>query len=486
MRSILRWIYFLLNRQRLEQALAGEMPAHREITPEERRTGFGRSFESREESSQVWISAALDEFWQDLSYGARVLWRSTGFTLGAIAVLALGVGANLAEFHIFDALLLHRLNIRDAHSIFNFVRNAKDKGPAGFPQAAVRFYRENNTLLSYVIADSSGPDVMLDNDSGLRSMFVSGNYFSALGIAPAWGRLLDEQDAQSGAPAVAVVSYEYWQKHLGADPGVVDKIMHINDRQVQIVGVLPYDFDGLFHRRTVVWLPMALQAALIPGTPGTEDFSRADVNLYGRPKPGVSLAAAEAQLTSLTKELAREHPRQFRTGERIQGSQLPGTGIDPSRIPPVVLLIVALVLLVLLSACANLGNMLLARGLARQREIDIRLAVGAGRGRLVRQLMTENLLLAALGCAAGLFVGDGAARWLLYRLDAPPDIRIATDWQILALGVGCIFLCAFVFGLPPALQVIRRDHKSSFRQQMLVAIQVAVSCLLLISSAILM
>jgi predicted permease len=485
MRRLLRRIYFVLNRRRIERELAEEMDAHREMMPEDRRTSFGNSLKIREESRRVWVAAALEEFWQDLSYGARILWRSPGFTLGAIAVLALGVGANLAEFHIFDALLLHRLNIRDAHSIFQFVRNAKEKGPSLFTQAAVRFYREHSTLFSYMVADSPGPDVILDNESGLRSMFVSGNCFSDLGIAPAWGRLLEEKDAQNGAPAVAVLSYEYWQKHLGANPGIVGRIVHINNRQVQIAGILPYDFDGLFHRRAVVWLPMSLRATLIPGTPGTEDFSRSDVNLYGKPKPGVSLAAAEAQLTALTRELAREHPQRFRTGERIQGVRLPGTGIDPSRIPPAVLLIVALVLLVLLSACANLGNMLLARGLARQREIEIRFAAGAGRGRLIRQLMTENFLLATLGCIAGFVVGDAAARWLLYRLNAPPDIRIATDWQILALGVGCVFLSAFAFGLPPALQAIRRDRKSSARQQMLVTLQVAVSCLLLISSAIL-
>ena len=156
-----------------------------------------------------------------------------------------------------------------------------------------------------------------------------------------------------------------------------------------------------------------------------------------------------------------------------------------TRINPAILMIVILVLLVLLSACANLGNMLVARGLARQREITIRFAVGAGRGRLVRQLMTENFLLATLGCAAGLFVGHAGASWLLHTLDAPPDIRVATDWQTLTVGVACIFVSALAFGLPAALHVVRSDHKSSLRRQILVGLQVAVSCLLLISSTVL-
>jgi len=421
---------------------------------------------------------------QDLSYGARRLRRSPGFTLGAVAVLALGIGANLAEFHILDALMLHRLTIRDAESIVQFVRSDKEKGPALFPQAAFEFYRENSTLFSYMVGEAIGPDVILETDSGVRSMFVSGNYFTALGAIPAWGRLLDERDAKSGAPSVAVVSYEYWLKHLGADPGVVNRTLHINNKPVQIVGVGSYDFDGLFQRRSVVWLPMTVRTAVIPGAPGPGDFSGAAVNMYGNPKPGVSLAAAKAELTSLTRELARQQPRYFRAGERILGHQVQGTD-NLSRINPAVFIIVVLVLLVLFSACANLGIMLLACGLVREREIEIRLALGAGRWRVFRQLMVENLLLAALGCAGGLFVGYVLARWLLYAVDAPPNIRVAIDWQILVVGMSCIAISAFVFGMPPALQLIRRDHKSRLGRQILVGLQVAVSCLLLISLAVL-
>ena len=475
MRRLIRRIYFLLNRRRLQRELDEEMQAHHAMMPEERRGAFGNSLKLRDEAGEVWGWMALDSFWQDLSYGTRMFWRSPGFTLGAIAVLALGIGANLAEFHVFDAILLHRLNIRDAHSAFRFIRHAKNAGSPLFPQAAVQFYRENHTQFSYIVADRPGPDVTVESDSGARSMFVSSNYFTALGITPAWGRLLADEDGQSGGQAVAVLSYEYWQKHMAADTGAVNRIIHINNHPVQIVGVAPYDFDGLFHHRTAIWLPMSLRAILLPGSPGPEDFSHADVNLYGKPQPGVLLATAEAQLTSLTRELSHRQPRNFQADERIQGFQLPGTGIDFAHINPAVLLIIVLVLLVLLSACANLANLLLARGVARQREIDIRLAVGAGRWRLVRQLMTENFLLATLGCAAGLFTGNAAARGLAYALDAPPDVHITTDWQMLVVGVACAFISAIAFGLPAALQVVRRDRRSSLHRQILVGLQVAVS-----------
>ena len=288
MQKLFRRICFLLNRRRFEEELAEEMAAHREMMPQERRANFGNPLKLREESRENWSWTFLDHLWQDLSYGARMLRRSPGFTLGAVAVLALGIGANLDVFHIFDSVLLHRQTIRDARSVYRFVRNAKDEGPSLFPQAAVQFYRENSALFSYIVSDHPGPETTLESDSGVRSMFVSGNYFTALGIVPAWGRLLEEQDARSDAPPVAVLSYEYWQKHLGADPGVVSRIVHINNKPVQIVGVVPYDFDGLFQRRTSVWLPISLRASITPGFPGLEDFSQADLNLYAKPGPEVS------------------------------------------------------------------------------------------------------------------------------------------------------------------------------------------------------
>ncbi|MES1258544.1 MAG: ABC transporter permease [Acidobacteriota bacterium] len=484
MRKLVRRLHFLLYRRRLECELAEEMAAHREMLAEDRRGAFGRDLALREEARDAWAWLWLDRLWQDFTYALRLFRRSPGFTLGAMAVLALGVGANLAELHVFDALLLHRLNIAGADTIFRFSRHSKDFGAYTFPWAAVEFYRENCTQCAFVVTENTGASLVVGSDTNMRSNFVSGNYFAALRILPAWGRLLNERDALPGAPAVAVLGYAYWQSKLAADPHVINRVVRVNGTPVQIVGVAPYDFDGLSTHNNTIWLPVNLRPRLVAGSPPLEGFARADEDLYARPKRGVSLAAVESQLTALTRQLAHHEPARFHPDERMEGERLPGSGVVMRKLKPAVLLMVFTVLLVLLSACANLGNMLLAHGLARQREIDIRIALGAGRRRVVRQLLTENLLLALLGSGAGLLFGYGAARFLLRALDAPPDIRIAMDWQILAAGGILTVISAIAFGLPPALQLARGNHKSGLRRQVLVGIQVAVSCLLLITSAV--
>ncbi len=485
MRKLFRRIHFLLHRRQMEADLADEMSAHREMMAAEGRGAFGRDMALREAARDAWGWIWLDRLWQDLTYAARMFRRSPGFTLGAVTVLALGVGANLAEFHILDAAILHRLTMAGADSIYHFYRSSKDPGAASFPYAAIEFFRTNCTQCAFVVAERSAVRVVLENEPDVRATFISGNYFPTLRILPAWGRLLDEHDAQPGAPAVAVLGYEYWRDHEGADPHVVNRIVHVNAKPVQVVGVAPYDFDGLQPHTTSVWLPVSQRPLLIAGAPPLSDFSRANDDLFARAKPGISLASVEAELTSLTRQLAHREPLQFKAGERIIGERLPGSGVAPKRLKAPIFLLFALVLLVLLSACANLGNMLLARGLARQREIEIRIGLGAGRGRVIRQLLTENLLLAAIGSGAGLLVGYASARLLLNVLGAPPTVQVAMHWQIVAGAAMLTVFSAIAFGLPPALQIAGAKHKSGRRRKVLVGVQVAISSLLLICSGVL-
>jgi predicted permease len=469
----------------MERELAEEMKAHREMMPPDSRPDFGNHLRLWEESREAWSLNWLEHLFQDLAYGARVLRHSPGFTLGAVAVLSLGVGVNLAEFQIFHTLIFHRLNVHDAGSVLRF-SHVSTQGPRpGFPTGAVEFYREHSKSFDWLVSEDTSFEMVVEEDAGVRSNLVSADYFDSLRIVPAWGRLLDARDAEPGAPAVAVLGYQYWQARWGADPKVVGRVIRVNGQPVQIVGVVPYSFDGLMPRRTAVWVPGALRPLLMAGSPPLlQDFSRESQALFGNCKAGVSQAAAEAELTSLTRELIRTQPGAFRENERIQGQLVQGSTLSALRHPAVAILLV-MILLVLLSACANLGSMLLARGVARQREIGIRAAVGASRGRLVRQLMTENFLLATLGTVAGLVFGVVAARLLLNTLGAPPDVRISIRWPVLVVGVLLTFVSAFVFGLPAALQTVR-SHPRTFRlRQALIGVQVAVSCLLLIASALL-
>ena len=428
----------------------------------------------------------MERFWQDLTYAIRSFRRSPGFTFGAVAVLALGIGANLAEFHVLDALLLHRLNIAGADSIFHLYRNSKDFAARAFPFPAIELFQKDCSRCSFVVAESiDWTGVVLETDPSARANFVSGNYFSSLRILPAWGRLLNDRDVQPGAAAVAVLGYEYWRDHEGADPHIVGRILHVNGKPVEIVGVAPYDFDGLQPHRTAVWLPVTERPSLIAGTPPLGSFSAVKEDLFARPKPDVSLASLEAEITALDGQLAQRNPSQFKPGERVLGERLRGSGLVRNHLPPAIFLMFALVLLILLSACANLGNMLLARGVTREREIAIRSGLGASRSRIVRQLLTENLLLSSFGAGAGLFVGYVSARLLLSAVGAPPNIQIAMHWQILAGAAMLAFLSTIAFGLPAALQMSTAKHKSDRRRRVLVGVQVAISTLLLICSAVL-
>jgi len=486
MGKLYRRIYFFLHRRRVERDLADEMDAHREMMPAHRRAYFGNTPRLQEESREAWSWNWFDQLVQDLAYGARVLMRARGFTLGAIAVLALGVGVNLAEFQIFDAMIFHRLTIRDAATCLQFTHGSREGRRLGFPAAATEFYRSQSRNFDWLLSEDTSVNIMMEGETGIRSNLVSANYFASLGIVPAWGRLLDARDAMPGAPAVAVVGYEYWRAHWGSDPEIIGRVVRMNNYPVQIVGVTPYSFEGLMARGTVVWLPVSLRPSLLPGSglPQT-DFSRATHTLYGKLKAGVSQSAGEAELTLLTGELARRQPLAFREDERIRGNLVQESVLRSIQRFPAIAVFFLIVLLVLLSACANLGNLLLARGMARQREIQIRLAIGASAGRIIRQLMTENLLLAILGALAGLSFGAVSARLLLYALGAPPNFRISMRWPIFAAGFLLTFLSALAFGLPSALQTVRLGLRKFRLRQSLVGVQVAVSCLLLIAAAVL-
>jgi predicted permease len=487
MRKLLRRIHFLLDRRRLERELAEEMAIHREMMPPELRKTFGNVTRLQEESGEAWSWIWCQQLWQDLRYGVRNLWGARSFTLGAVAVLALGIGVNLAEFQIFDALIFHRIAIRDANALLQLFRDAKEGQRGGFPAAAVEFYRAESHSFAWLVSEDTSVDVTVEeDDTAVRSNLVHAAYFSDLGIVPSWGRLFDALDGKPGAPPVAVLGYGYWQRRWGSDPHVIGQVVRINNQPVQIVGVTPYDFDGLAPRNTSVWLPVSRRPQLVAGSPPIQqDFSRASESLFGKLKAGVSQAAGEAELTSLTRELIRRQPRSFRNEERIQSHLVQNSMAYRAAHAPAFAIFIVMILLVLFSACANLGNMLLTRGLARQREINIRLAIGASRARIIRQLMTESFLLAILGCMAGIAFGVMSARLLLYALSAPVNIRLQLSWPLLGVGLLLTFLSVIVFGLPSAFQTIQPVHRSSRLRQILVGVQVAVSCLLLIASSVL-
>jgi predicted permease len=474
MRKLLRRLSYLLHRRRLEQDLADELEAHREMMSENRRQAFGNALRLREDSRAAWGWMWLDRLRQDLAYTLRILWRSPGFTLTAISVLALGEGVNLAGVNILDAMFFHRVTVRDASALVRLRRFSPTglQGASMFSPAATDFYRQHTNSFTYSVTETTGTNFFVstaEESDPQPARFVSGNYFTALGITPAQGRLLNESDAQPGAPAVAVLDYSYWQQQFGGDPKAVGQVLRLNEKPVTVIGVAPADFKGLTPNDSAFWLPA--------------DSRTPSGMLFGKPKPGVTMSAMDAELTTLATALRQQDLAAVEPAEILRAEYV--LGIPRKQLPAIGAVIIALVVMVLLAACANLGNILLARGLSRAQEIGIRVAIGAGRWRVIRQLMTENLVLAALGGLLGMLVGHFFARLLAYITDAPPDIRIVSDWRMFAAGGVLTMLAAVAFGFVPAMQAVRPARTSVRARQILVGVQVTVSCVLLILSMLL-
>lgn len=470
----------------------------------------------------------MDDLIQDLKYGARMLRKRPGFTLVAILTLALGIGANSAIFSSVNAILLKPLPLPDRDRLVLFDATTSEGTSVGSPSdevwhrwsnASYLHLKENIPALEDVAAFRSGetrlnllggtgdaPGAQLANGH-----LVSGNFFPLLGVPAALGRALSPDDDREAAPPVAVISHACWKTRYAAEPDVVGRAVTVNGTPMTIVGVMPEWFFGLRIRRPAdFWIPLALQQKIERTTEAylaDRDFYW--LNLVGRLKPGSDLAAANAQANVALKQylrsaagttpaedwrLAIDHGtiRLAPAGPGISG--LRNHYGEPLKV------LMAVAGFVLLIACANLTNLLLSRATERRAEIALRLAMGAARGRLIRQVMTESLMLAALGGAAGLLLalwGVEALRTLVSK-NAPIDVGL--NLPVLFFTAGTSLFAGLLFGLAPALRAGRADLSDALRSRgevggggrlrsglgpTLVTAQVALSLVLLVGSGLL-
>jgi len=330
------------------------MAAHRETMPPGRRRNFGSTLRFQEQAADQWGFAWLDHLRQGLAYATRQLRRSPGFTLTAIAVLSLGIGVNLAEAHIFNAVLRRaELHVRDVDSLCRFFHVTPQGRRDGFSLPAIEFYRRNNTLLSAVIAEARVPEVFLAQDSNaLRASAVSGDYFGELGIAPVYGRLLDEQDDQPGSPPVAVLSYRFWQSRFAGDPEMVIETIRLNEKPVRVVGIAPPQFGGLGSNPNL-WMPVSQYAWLTGSARLLLDYPV--TSMFGRLKPGISREAAQAEYRSLIAGLRQEQPERVEANERLELEPAGAINFSPANLAQLLvpLTFVLMVLLVLFSAAGG-------------------------------------------------------------------------------------------------------------------------------------
>jgi predicted permease len=487
MGEIFRRIRYLINRRRFDAELESDMEFHREMAARAGRSNFGNALRMREQAHEAWGWTWLDRLVQDLRYGLRILARTPGFTVMAVLVLAIGIGVNVAAFTVFDMVALEPLPVRDPSSLVRLERYSPNANTDGMPYTSLLFYGKNAKTLSAVMGVLGVPPMQMENDPQPASVsFVTPNYFAELGTPAGYGRLLDPaRDAGPDAEPAVVLSYGFWQRRFGGDPSVVGRTIHLNKKPTTVIGILPYAFASLGGQRPDIWLPMAQQPYFVEGSHVLTDPGDSAVRMWGRLAPGVSAKTAEQELRALTDELRRQRPKDIWDNEYIQSSPGGHMQVMQPEMYQVAAMVGVLTLLILAAACANLGGLMLARAVTREREIGIRMAIGANRGRIFRQLCTESVLLAILGALAGLVLGSAVLRIALNKLDAPTWVSTTPDWRVLLFTVSMTFLAAVFFGLMPALQIARQRQHKTIARQVLVGAQVAASCVLLIVAGLL-
>jgi len=516
---------------RLHQELRQQEQIERGLPPTEARYAaqrrFGNDLVLREESRDMWGWSWLDDLGTDIRYGLRMLRKNPGFTAVAVITLALGIGANTAIFTLVDAVMIRSLPVADPGQLYrlgdnnnccvmtgtqndgSFVlysyplyENLRDRTTEFRELAAFTPFLTDLSVRRSHVARPAEPDA---------GEFVSGNYFSMLGVSAVTGRTLMPSDDKPGASPAAVMSYHTWQRQFGSDPSVVGATFTINTVSYTVVGVAPPAFygDTLRSDPPDVWLPLATEPVLNRQDSRLHNLELEWLYLMGSLKPGSKAVQAQAGLTAKLQHWLNSHPEVIPDRDR---GEIPsqhihltpaGSGISKMQddYAAGLRLLVTLSGLVLLIACANLANLLLARGAANRLQAAVRLALGAAGHRLIRQMLTESVLLALAGGAAGLYVAyAGTHAILLLAFHGAHYVPISAQPSLPVLGFALLLslITGIVFGVAPAWMTSRSDpaetlrgagrstpDRLSFAQKSLVILQVALSAVLLIGAGLL-
>jgi len=433
----------------------------------------------------------MHALWQDVRYGLRMLAKHPGFTAIAVLTLALGIGANTAIFSLLNQILLRQLPVKDPKELVllrapgvrtgHIWSDGDDSESFSYP--LYKGLRDNNPVFAgifgrYAFSASIASRGKTERGSG---ELVTGNYFEVLGVRPALGRVFSQEDDRvPGAHPVAVLSHAYWLRQFGGDPGVLNQTLLVNNTEMTVVGVAQAGFAGVqVGQSTDVFAPTMMKGQMTPIRSGLDDWNDYWMAVLARKKPGVSMAQAEAGINATYHPLLEEQltkikgwdekkRQQFLSKKLVLASGAQGRVTLQRDSGPALMALFAMVALVLLIACTNVANLLLAQGAARQREFAIRTAMGATRGRMMRQLVIESFLCAIAGGALGLVLGSWLMGVLTQAVVAEGGVRglaMGLDWSIIGFAAGATFFSGLLFGLIPAWRVTRTGVSQTLKNQ---------------------
>jgi len=484
------------------------------MKPEEARyaalRSLGRLQQTKEECREMRNINTLENIAQDLRFGFRMMRRSPGFTLLAILCLTLGIGANAAVFSWIEGILLHPYPMVAGEERLMAIAgtNRATPGPTGVSWPDFLDLQRNCKLFdSLIVSQIMGATLSVGDHAAIATgSVVSSNYFDALSVHPVLGRGFEpEEDYGRNAHPVAVISYQMWKDRFHGDPAIIGRTQMFNGQPHVIVGVAPEGFQGTFVGWAMqFWVPVSMQERFVPGGYKLEDRSATWMESYAKLKRGVTTQQAQAEISAVARQLEAEYPDTNR-GRDIKLYPLWETPFNNAgTLLPTLSIALAVVVFVLLIVCANVSNLLLVKAFGRRHEMTVRLAMGARRGRLLQQLLTESLILSTIAAIAGLIVAHWT-RNLLVLLMPKRGGRVmylpgAVDWRVLVLSTAVCLLATVLLGLVPAIHARKLDlasalkaesggvvggRRRAFAQSSLVLVQVALSCVLLIGAGLL-
>jgi len=523
LRTFVQRLAALFRRRRLEDELDEELRSHLEMAVElnvrkgmsaaDARREALRSFGGVERTKEMYRDQRelpmVETAWQDLRFGLRMLWRSPGFSLLTILCLTLGIGANVAVFSWIEGILFRPYPaVVHQQQLFALTGNLLgDVDLISWPDL-LDLQRSCTLVDSFIVTKITGTTLSIgDRAEVTTGSIVSANYFDAIGVHPILGRGFETgEDSGRNAHPMTVISYQLWKGRFKGDPQIIGKTQRLNGVMHTIVGVTPEGFYGTFVGWAMqFWVPASMEENFEAGGYKLEDRGARWIEAYVRLKPGVTLLQAQQEISAVAKKLENDYPATNR-GRGIKLWPLWQTPFNNARtLLPTLEIMLAVVVFVLLIACANVGNLLLVRSFARRHEMTVRLAIGAGRGRLLKQLFTEGLILSGFGAAGGILVAHWCRHALVLLFPARGGVAMhlpgEIDWRVLALSAGVCLLATLLLGLVPAIQTGRLDIAGALKSDSagvigggrrawvrsgLVVVQVSLSFVLLVGAGLLL